>query len=58
MSKISKPKTCDCPPILYTKIVEWLYLNNQTFNSTSEWRKAFMNFLREELNMEKLKEGE
>ena len=56
MKKVSKPKTYDCPPILYTKIIEWLYLNEEGFDSVREWREAFVKFLRKEFRMEVINE--
>jgi len=30
----------------YAKIVEWLYLNHEGFESGNEWREEFLKFLR------------
>ena len=32
---------------IYCSIVEWLYANDGKFGSNTEWRKAFLKFLKE-----------
>lgn len=33
--------------VLFTRIVEWLYLNDKQFSSGIEWKQAFIKFLKE-----------
>lgn len=53
MKKILKAHDCDNPyPPLYTAILEWLYTNQDGYDSRGQWRNAFIKFLREEFNVE------
>lgn len=35
----------------YTKIVMWLYLNHNAYESAESWREAFLEFLKDTLSV-------
>jgi hypothetical protein len=41
----------DCKEILYN-VAKWLYVNDHVFDSTEEWKVAFITMLEEELGVE------
>lgn len=39
------------PLVAYTNIVTWLYEHDGTFDSKAEWRKEFIELLKQELKI-------